>query len=270
MDLTVIKISGSEGSDIDAVCDDLAELNREGRPTVLVHGASAAATDLARRAGVPVRMITSPGGHSSRYTDPATLEMYVAAAAGLMNKEIVGRLQARGVQAVGLSGMDGRLLQAQRKRAIRAVENGRQRIIRDDYSGRLTGVNHELLLLLLTAGYVPVVAPLAIGAEAEPLNVDGDRAAAMIAAALQADVLVILANVPGLLADFPDESSLVSCVRLGEIERAMDLAQGRMKRKVLAAQEALSGGVGRVVLADARRTAPIRAGLAGQGTLFIP
>lgn len=264
----IIKISGSAGADLDAVCSDIARLMNDGQPVVLVHGASAAATALAERAGVPVRMIQSPSGHSSRYTDPATLEMYVAAAAGQMNKNLVGRMQRLGINAVGLSGMDGRLLEARRKTAIRALENGRQRVIRDDYSGKLMGANAGLLRLLLDAGYLPVIAPLAIGLESEPLNVDGDRAAALLAGAIAADALIILGNVPGLLADFPDESSLVSQVSLAGIDAAMTLAQGRMKRKVLAAREALERGVLRVIIADARRTDPVQMALAGSGTVF--
>ncbi|MCP4210971.1 MAG: [LysW]-aminoadipate kinase [Halieaceae bacterium] len=268
MNPIVIKISGSEGADLDALCDDIAVLVGQGQPIILVHGASAAATALAERAGVPVRMITSPSGHSSRYTDPATLEMYVAAAAGQVNKDLVGRLQRRGVNAIGLSGLDGRLLQAQRKRAIRAVEKGKQRIIRDDYTGKLTGANAGLLNLLISAGYTPVIAPLAIGSDSEPLNVDGDRAAALLAASVHANNLIILANVPGLLSDFPDETSLVQRLTLSEIDKAMAMAEGRMKRKILAAQEALEGGVTQVVFADARHAEPVGDGLAGQGTVL--
>lgn len=265
----IIKISGSAPATLNAVCDDIAKLIRQKRPIVLVHGASAAATSLAQQAGVPVRMIQSPSGHSSRYTDPATLQIYVAAAAGQMNKDLVSRLQARGVNAVGLSGMDGRLLVAQRKIAIRAVENGRQRVIRDDYSGRLRAANPALLQLLLQAGYTPVIAPLAIGQQSEPLNVDGDRAAAMLAGALAAEKLVILSNAPGLLAHFPDETSLVPRVSSQTMPQALDMAQGRMKRKVLAAQEALAAGVTAVIIADARAKQPLQAALTGAGTTFV-
>ena len=264
----LLKISGSAGVDLDAVCDDVAAVVAQGQPLVLVHGASAAATALAERAGVPVRMLQSPSGHSSRYTDPETLAIYVAAAAGQMNKDLVSRLQGRGIQAVGLSGLDGRLLTAERKTAIRAIENGRQRIVRDDYSGQLTGANASLLRLLLDAGYLPVVAPLAIGLESEPLNVDGDRAAAMLAGALGAETLVILGNVPGLLASFPDESSLIPHLTSGQLDHALTLAEGRMKRKIVAAQEALAAGVGRVILADARRPQPVQTALSGVGTII--
>jgi acetylglutamate/LysW-gamma-L-alpha-aminoadipate kinase len=265
-DILVVKVGGGAGVDAAAVCRDVAQLSAAGQPVVLVHGASAAADTLAGRVGLPVRHLTSPSGHVSRYTDPATLEVYVAAAAGQVNKTLVGTLQALGCNALGLSGLDGRLLTAQRKEAVRAVENGRQRVVRDDYTGQLQGANGDLLRMLLAAGYVPVVAPVALGAVGEPLNVDGDRAAALIAGALGAARLVILSNVPGLLARFPDESSLVRHVPAERLDAAEGMAQGRMKKKVLAGREALAAGVRQVLLADSRQPQPILSALAGQGT----
>jgi len=264
----VIKLGGAAGVDASAVLADVAALAAEGRPVVLVHGTSAAADALAARAGVPVRHITSPSGHVSRYTDPEMLELYVAAAAGQVNKALVAGLQRLGCNAVGLSGVDGRLLLARRKDAVRAVENGRQRIIRDDYTGQLESANAGLLRLLLAAGYTPVIAPLALGHAGERLNVDGDRAAALIAAALVAEALVLLSNVPGLLANFPDESSLVRRLSPAQLGRAEEMAQGRMKKKILAAREALDRGVSAVIIADSRRADPIRAALAGEGTVI--
>ena len=123
--------------------------------------------------------------------------------------------------------------------------------------------------LLLDHGYIPVIAPLALGQHAERLNVDGDRAAALLAATLGAMTLVILSNVPGLLANFPEENSLVRHVAPSQLDWADSLAQGRMKKKVLAAREALAGGVPQVILADSRQPEPIRAALAGSGTWIV-
>ncbi|MBX7236132.1 MAG: [LysW]-aminoadipate kinase [Caldilineales bacterium] len=264
----VIKVGGGAKVDTQAVCADGAALAAGGWPVVLVHGTSAAADALAERAGVPVRQLVSPSGHVSRYTDPETLELYVAAAAGQVNKRLVASLQGLGCNAVGLSGVDGRLLLAERKEAVRAVENGRQRIVRDDFTGKLESANADLLRLLLASGYTPVVAPLALGRQAERLNVDGDRAAALIAGALGAEMLVILSNVPGLLANFPDEASLVRHISPDRLDWAEDLAAGRMKKKILAAREALASHVPTVILADSRRPQPVRAALNGEGTVI--
>ena len=100
------------------------------------------------------------------------------------------------------------------------------------------------------------------------LNVDGDRAAAAVAGALRARTLVILSNVRGLYRDFPDENSFVSDVGLSQIDSALDWAQGRMKRKILAAQEALAQGVDRVIIADGQVRNPVSQALAGAGTVF--
>jgi acetylglutamate/LysW-gamma-L-alpha-aminoadipate kinase len=267
MKAIVVKVGGAAGVDAAAVCEDVATLAARGRQVVLVHGVSDAANALARRVGLPVRQLTSPSGHVSRHTDPETLEIYVAAV-GQVNKRLVGALQRLGCNAVGLSGMDGRLLEARRKTAIRVVEEGRQRIVRDDYTGQIERANGDLIRAILQLGYVPVVAPLAIGEEGEPLNVDGDRAAAMIAGALGAETLVLLSNVPGLLARFPDESSLMRYIPAERIEAAELAAQGRMKKKVLAAREALAGGAARAILADSRRAAPLFAALDGEGTVI--
>jgi acetylglutamate/LysW-gamma-L-alpha-aminoadipate kinase len=180
----------------------VAALAQGGNHVVVVHGTSAAADTLAQRMGVPARTLQSPSGYVSRYTDPETLEVYTMAAAGQVNKHLVTKLQSLRVNAIGLSGVDGRLMGARRKDAVRAIdpETGRQRVVRDDYTGRIEEINGSLLHLLLDAGYTPVIAPLALGTESERLNVDGDRAAAMVAGAINADTLIILSNVPGLLA----------------------------------------------------------------------
>ncbi len=268
--MIVIKIGGGAGVDVNAVCYDVASLVAAGQEVIVVHGTSAAANALAERMGVPARTIQSPSGYVSRYTDAETLEVYTMAAVGQVNTQIVIRLQALGVNAIGLSGLDGRLMAARRKDAVRAIDpdTGRQRIVRDDYTGKVEQVNGDLLRLLVSAGYTPVIAPLAIGLECEALNVDGDRAAAMIAAAVTAEHLVILSNVPGLLANFPDEASVIPTLSRGDMERALNIAGGRMKKKVLAAQEALEAGVKRIVLADSRRPAPISAALNGEGTVI--
>ncbi len=266
----VIKLGGGEGVDHAPLLDELPELLARGHRLVLVHGASAAANALADRAGLDRRQIQSPSGHLSRYTYPEMLEIYVAAAAGQVNKSLVADLQTRNVNAVGLSGVDGRLLVAERKRAIRAVENGRHWVIRDDYSGKIREAHAEVLETMLEGGFLPVVAPVALGTRGERLNVDGDRAAAAIAAGLGAAALIILSNVPGLLADFPDPASLIRRVTSQTLDAARSAAQGRMKRKVLAAEEALTGGVSRAILADSRIQNPVASALAGAGTVFSP
>ncbi|MCS6940483.1 MAG: [LysW]-aminoadipate kinase, partial [Roseiflexus sp.] len=246
--MIVVKVGGGAGIAYDALCADLATLTRAGQRLVLVHGGSHETNTLAERLGHPPRFVTSPSGYTSRHTDRVTLELFLMATAGKVNKLIVERLQQLGVNAIGLAGLDGRLLEGQRKAVIRIVEDGKQKVLRDDWTGTVEKVNTDLLNLLLNAGFLPVIAPIAASYAGEALNVDGDRAAAAIAAALGADTLVLLTNVPGLLRAFPDETTLVRRIPRADIEEYLPLAQGRMKKKILGASEALMQGVGRVIL----------------------
>ena len=266
--MIVVKIGGSRGIDLDAVCADAAALIQAGESIVLVHGAGMEADALGEQLGRPARHVTSPRGYTSRYTDRQTLEVYVMASVGKVSTFLCERLQKLGVNAIGLSGVSGRLMEGSRKDAIRIVENGRQRILRDDYTGRVEKVNIELLRTLLAEKYTPVIAPLAVSYEGDAMNVDGDRASAMIAGALGAEKLVILTNVVGLMRNFPDESSLITAIDRRRVVDSIAFAEGRMKKKILGASEALVLGVPQVVFADGRRPQPIRGALAGNGTVI--
>ncbi|HUR69757.1 MAG TPA: [LysW]-aminoadipate kinase [Candidatus Thermoplasmatota archaeon] len=263
--MIVIKVGGGAGIDIDAVLQDVAQLWKQGTPLVLVHGASDETNQLSERLGIPPRFVTSVSGHVSRFTDEATLDAF-AMASGKLNLRVVERLQKLGANAVGLTGVDGRLLEGQRKDAIKAVVDGKKIMLRGDHTGTIEKVNVHLLKLLLSNGYLPVVTVPSISTAGEAVNADADRAAAAIAGALGASQLLILSNVPGLLRDVKDPTSLVARTSVAEAE---PLALGRFKKKVLGAQEALAGGVREVVFATANVPSPVSAALAGGGTHLV-
>ena len=264
--LIVVKIGGAEGVQIESVCQDLAELAAAGQRLIVVHGGSAEASELGAALGHPPRMLHSRSGYTWRYTDRTTLEIFAMAANGKVNTLVVEQLQALGVNAFGLSGLDGRVLVASRKSVVQSVENGRRRVLRDDYTGRIDRVDAKLLRALLDLGCTPVIAPLAITPDGEAVNVDADRAAASVAAALSAESLLFLTAAPGLLRAFPDEQSLIDRLPVDRLDEALELAEGRMKKKILATQEAIAGGVPRVGIADGRVPHPVSAALAGHGT----
>ena len=268
--ITVVKLGGTEGVDFSAICKDGAELLSQGRQLVFVHGGSVEANLLGESLGAPPKIITSPSGYTSRYTDRKTLEIFLMAVNGKVNSLLTEQLQMLGVNAFGLSGLDGRLLRATRKDSIQSVdaERGKRKIIRDDYTGKIECVNQSLLTILLNAGYLPVVAPVAVSEKGEALNVDADRVAAMIASALKADTLILLTAVPGLMKNFPDESTLIRQLPQSQLAAANEAAQGRMKKKVLGAEEALRGGVSQVIIADGRIRNPISNALSGNGTVI--
>ena len=268
--ITVVKLGGTDGVDFSAICRDAADFLHQGRQLIFVHGGSAEANALGDALGAPPKMIASPSGYTSRYTDRKTLEIFLMAVNGKVNSLLTEQLQMLGVNAFGMSGLDGRLLQATRKDSIQSIdaESGKRRMIRDDYTGKIECVNQALLTLLLNAGYLPVIAPVAVSEKGEALNVDADRAAAMIASSIQAETLILLTAVPGLMKNFPDESTLISQLTQSQLAEAGKAAQGRMKKKVLGAEEALRGGVNRVIIADGRIQNPITNALNRNGTVI--
>lgn len=266
--MLVIKIGGAAGIDYGPLCADIASLISRGERIVLCHGGSDGANTLGERLDHPPRFVTSPSGHTSRVTDRATLDIFMMATA-LLNRQLVERLRGLGLDALGLSGMDGGLLRGTRKATIRIIENGRQRVLRDDWTGTVEHVNTPLLTTLLEGGYLPVLAPLAVSDAGEPLNIDGDRGAAMLATALEADTLLLLTNVAGLLRAFPNETTLIPQLAAADLATTLDVAQGRMKKKLLGASEALAGGVRRVIISDGRAEQPVSTALAGAGTHIV-
>lgn len=266
--MLVLKIGGGTAIEMDAVCADLQRQSRRG-PTVVLHGASKELDRVSTSLGHPPVTLTSASGVQSRATDEATLEIFTMVYAGSANVRWVAHLQRLGVDAVGLCGADGGLLRGAEKEALRTrLDDGREQVVRGDRSGRVDRVNGGLLRLLLKAGYLPVISPPALSDKGRIMNVDGDRAAAQVAIELGAQTLVILTDVPGLLLDPTDPSSLVRDVRPHEMGRAMEVARGRMRTKVMAAREALKGGVLRVVIADGRIPEPVEAAIHGTGTVF--
>ena len=264
--MIVVKVGGGMTLDVDAVVADLVALRAAGTELLLVHGGAQTTNQVAEALGHPPQFVTSETGHVSRRTDRRTLEIFEMVYCGQLNKMWVEKLQARGVNAVGLSGLDGRVFEGTRKDTLRIRVDGRRMVLRDDWTGTVEKVNTALLQLLIGAGYFPVLTPPGSSTAGEAINVDGDRAAAMVAGAFKADALVILTDQVGLLEKFPDESTLIATIPKGQADRFMQFAEGRMKKKVMGAVEAIDGGVGKVIFADGRVEQPITRALAGAGT----
>lgn len=264
--VTVVKCGGNGDVDATAVCEDVAELVRQGRRVVVVHGGSADIEDLAQQLGVPQRKQVAPDGVSARHTDERTLEVVTLALAGRVKPRLVRSLVEQGVRAVGLTGIDAGLLVARRKKAQRAVVDGRVVLVRDNHSGVVDTVDGEFLGTLLDTGAVPVISPPAITPDGEIVNIDADRAAAAVAAALDAESLVLLTGAPGVQQDPGDEHSVLPICHVPPAGRPPRWARGGMALKLVAAREALLGGVRRVLVADGRCRGPVRRALSGTGT----
>ena len=260
----VVKVGGATGNAAEPVLADLASR----ADYVLVHGGSDAVDRLGAALGKPAQYYTSPSGVVSRRSDAAHLETVVLALAGKVQTDLVAALARRGVRALGLSGVDASLLVAKRKVGARAVIDDRVVHLTDDLSGTVERVDAALLRTLLSAGIVPVVGPPAITTNGEVVNVDADGVAAAVAGALGATALVLLTNVPGVLRDKGDPSSLIPRIRPEEIDSILPLAHGRMRKKLIAARDAVRAGVPRVVIAPSNVERPVERALSGGGTVI--
>ena len=263
----VIKIGGGAAINHDAVCEDLARLGRE-QKIIIVHGGHAKRDELAKQLGIEIPVVTSQSGVTSVYTTPELLEAFLMAYAGLINKKLVAKLQKLGLNAVGLCGVDGRLFEGRRKNAIYVRDGSKIKLLKDDLSGKVESVNLKLLELLLQHNMVPVVCPPAISFEGDIINVDGDSIACLLAKELKAEKLVFLIEAPGFLRYSQDETSVIERIPRSEIESFINFAVGRMRRKILAIQDALLSGVKEVFIADGRLEEPITKAFQGAGTLF--
>ncbi|CAI9830887.1 putative (LysW)-aminoadipate/(LysW)-glutamate kinase [Nitrosopumilaceae archaeon] len=264
--MITIKIGGSivDGLHTSAVGDIAAVARGEG--VVLVHGGGKEVTGMCGRLGVEPRFVTSPSGKRSRYTDAETAEIFTMVMAGRVNKGIVRMLQEAGVNAVGVTGADARLMEAERKgRLVIMNERGRKQAIEGGYTGKVTSVNGGFLRMLLDGGYVPVVAPVALGASHEFLNVDGDRAAAHVAGATKSDRIIFITDVDGYLRD----GATVPRIPAGEVMAERERAGPGMEKKLLAAAEALGMGVGEALIANGGRADPVSSALAHEGCTVV-
>jgi acetylglutamate/LysW-gamma-L-alpha-aminoadipate kinase len=257
--LIVVKVGGSILETVPPeIVSDIKKVLGENNQLVLVHGGGKGVTAIASKLGKEQKFVFSPTGFRSRYTDKETMEIFTMVMVGQINKKLVSALQTQQIPVVGISGLDGYLLRAERKKRLIVVdENGRKRVIDGGYTGKVNQVNGSLLKLLLDNGYVPLVSPVAVSEENEPLNVDADRTAANIAGELKADKLVLLTDVDGLMLD----GKLVPQLSAEDVESKLKKIGGGMITKVYAAQEALKNGVGEVVICSGVKSTPISSAL---------
>lgn len=263
----VVKYGGAAMTDLAVtrrLLSELASLQRDGFQIVLVHGGGPEIDRMLLRLSMEPKKL---GGF--RVTDAPTMEVVEMVLAGRVNKGLVGMLTAFGARAVGLSGRDGRLLLAKRK-IVTAGDLG--------LVGTVVETDAELLELLLQGGYLPVVCSIATERaepEGHPLNINADEAASALAAALGAARLLLLTDVPGVMTNYPDPSSLVPQLTQREAEGLVEsgaISEG-MLPKIEACLTGIRAGVQTVQILDGRRPELIRHAImqeSGVGTVFVP
>ena len=259
----IVKVGGGEAVNLAGVAGDLASLEV---PCVVVLGANAVRDRLAVRLGSATRTLTSVSGYTSVFSDETALDIIMMAYAGLRSKRFVELCQRRGVDAIGLSGIDARLVQGERNRGIRVREGGKT-LIKRDFSGKPRAVNSALLRTLLDSGYTPVLTIPIADEKGFAINSENDDIVNVLQAALGAERIVQLIEAPGFLDDPDDPASVVATMSRAELERREAQVEGRMKRKMLALRKLFEAGAAEVVIGDGRVEHPLRAALDGAGTI---
>ena len=238
--IVVIKYGGNAMINDDLkqqVMQDIVLLSLIGARVVLVHGGGPEISDLMKRLGKEAVFIDG-----LRVTDRETVDIAQMVLAGKINKSLVNMVESYGGNAIGLSGIDGHMIQAE---------------IKDErlgYVGNITCINAQPILDMLDDGYIPVIATLGCDDEGNTYNINGDTAAAYIAGALQAERLLMMTDVPGVLRDKDDLSTLISEMTVEEAKqlREQGIIAGGMIPKVECCVEAIRSGVKKVVIMDGR------------------
>jgi [amino group carrier protein]-L-2-aminoadipate/L-glutamate 6-kinase len=259
----IIKIGGGAAINLEGIVRDLSCIDG---PAVVVLGANAVRDELAQRLGTPKRTLTSVSGYSSVFSDEKAIDAIMMAYAGLRCSRFVELCQLNGVNAVGLSGLDGRSVQGERNRGIRVREGGKT-VIKRDFSGKPRDINASLFRLLMENGYLPVLTIPIIDEAGFAINSENDDIVNVLQQALGADHIVQLIEAPGFLDDKNDPGSLVRNLSRSELEQREQQVEGRMKRKMLALKRLIESGASRIVIGDGRGQTPIRDALAGKGTV---
>ena len=264
--MITIKIGGSVVDNLHpSTIDDIKKVvEQEG--VILVHGGGKEVTKVTEQLGKEPKFVVSPSGIKSRYTDKETSEIFTMVMSGRINKAIVQMLQKNGINAIGLSGMDGKTIEANRKKKLMIMnEKGRKQVIDGGYTGKISNVNSDLIKTIMDKGYTPVISPIAISEESEFLNVDGDRAAANVAGHVKADKVLFITNVDGLLM----EDKLVEKLSLEESKKKKKKIGFGMEKKILAATEALEMGVTEALIANGQKENPISSAIAHNNCTVI-
>lgn len=248
----VIKYGGHAMVDCElkkAVLTDVVLMKYVGIHPVIVHGGGPEITAMLKKMGIESRFV---GG--LRVTDEETMEIVEMVLVGKLNKEIVSLINRFGGRAVGLSGKDAFLLQAVKKPGKIYRPDGTVEMVDIGCVGQVKKVNPAIVATLIKEGYIPVVAPVAVGAEGESYNVNADTAAGELAVALGADKLIILTDVEGILEDRENKDSLLSVIKSDDVPGliARGTIDGGMIPKVECCTSALYGGVNTTHILDGR------------------
>ena len=262
--MILVKVGGGKDINYKGIAEDLASINES---VIIVHGANYYRDELAKKLQVSKRVLTSVSGYSSVFSDENAIELLMMAYAGLRNKLLVESLQRVGLNAIGLSGLDGALIRGKRNKGIKIMEKGKKKIVRD-LSGKPETINKELLDYLLYNKYIPVLTVPIIDEQGFAINTENDSIITLLQRFYQANTLIQLIEAPGILRSQNKDGSIFSILSLEELNDLEKNANARFKRKLYALRKLLEVSHVKIIISDGRVAHPIRNALEENGTVI--
>jgi len=264
----VVKLGGQPLTDpeaLNSLAFDLSVLSQTGIRVVVVHGGGPQLTEMSERLGLAVKKIDG-----RRVTDATTLKLAKMVFAGEISTDIVAALRRHGVPGIGLSGVDGQMIDAERRAPVLRVspETGKEELIDFKNVGDVRRVDTSVLNLLLNEGFVPVVASLGSDKTGSVLNINADTVAAELAIAIGAEKLIVISDVPGLLRNIEDINSRISEITVEDIKKLKESGSvsGGMLPKLAGIIHTIESGTEQIHIVDGHTPHALLAELSGPGT----
>lgn len=262
----VIKIGGDLlKENLNYVISDLVKIHADNKKIILCHAGADIVTTVAEKMGKPQIFTFSTKGYQARYVDEETRDIYIMVVAGLNNKRIVKEMISKELPAVGISGVDGGLIIADRFKKAMVILDGKKKL-KDNYTGKPSKLNVQLIETLWEKNYIPVIASVAISEDNEIVAGDSDRISNAIAVATKADKLILLTDVDGVL---DKNNKLINHINNQSAESILENVTGGMKTKLITALKSASEGIKQVIIASGLRKNPILKALANENCTII-
>jgi acetylglutamate/LysW-gamma-L-alpha-aminoadipate kinase len=262
----VIKIGGDLlKENLNYVISDLVKIHADNKKIILCHAGADIVTTVAEKMGKPQIFTFSTKGYKARYVDEETRDIYIMVVAGLNNKRIVKEMISKELPAVGISGVDGGLIIADRFKKAMVILDGKKKL-KDNYTGKPSKLNIQLIETLWEKDYIPVIASIAISEDNEIVAGDSDRISNAIAVATKADKLILLTDVDGVL---DKNNKLINHINNQSAESILENVTGGMKTKLITALKSASEGIKQVIIASGLRENPILKALANENCTII-
>jgi acetylglutamate/LysW-gamma-L-alpha-aminoadipate kinase len=263
-EIIILKIGGGITINLEGIIKDLKSLEKK---IIIVHGAIGVRNELANKTGYIKKTVESLSGYTSVISDKGLIELQMMAYAGVVNKRIVELCQIEGINAVGLSGIDGKVIEGRRNRGIKIKENGKKKIFRD-FSGKPKKINTSLLDYFLTDGIIPVLTVPIIDEEGYAINSENDDIVALLQKTFKAKTVIHLIESKGFLKDENDQNSVIKDMSSAELNFWETEAKGRIKRKLLSLKSMFEHNIEKIIIADGRVDNPLKDALEGYGTVI--